>query len=91
MIATRAAPVTPATAPVQTLPKVRFRGVSKRFGDGADAIEALSPIDLDIDPNAFLCLVGPSGCGKSTLLKILAGFETRAAASSSSRARCSPG
>jgi len=77
MIATRAvSSVMQTAAPAQTLPKVRFRGVSKRFGDGAAAIEALSPIDLDIAPNAFLCLVGPSGCGKSTLLNILAGFET---------------
>ena len=56
--------------------KARFDQVSKRFGDGSDAVQALEPITLDIAENAFVCLVGPSGCGKSTLLNILAGFET---------------
>ena len=56
--------------------KARFEQVSKRFGTGAQAVQALEPIDLDIAPNAFVCLVGPSGCGKSTLLNLLAGFDT---------------
>ena len=56
--------------------KARFDNVTKRFGNGPDAVQALEPIDLDIAENAFCCLVGPSGCGKSTLLNILAGFET---------------
>ena len=55
--------------------KARFDQVSKRFGGGADAVQALEPLTLDIAENAFVCLVGPSGCGKSTLLNILAGFE----------------
>ena len=57
-------------------PKARFEGVSKRFGSGADAVQALDPLTLDLVENAFLCLVGPSGCGKSTLLNLLAGFDT---------------
>ena len=56
--------------------KARFEEVSKRFGSGSDAVQALQPISLDIAENAFVCLVGPSGCGKTTLLNILAGFET---------------
>ena len=60
----------------RTAVKARFEGVSKRFGSGEDAVQALDPLSLDLAENAFLCLVGPSGCGKSTLLNILAGFET---------------
>ncbi len=56
--------------------KARFDAVSKRFGSGPDAVQALEPITLEIAKNGFVCLVGPSGCGKSTLLNILAGFET---------------
>ena len=56
--------------------KARFDAVSKRFGNGPDAVQALEPITLDIAQNAFVCLLGPSGCGKSTLLNILAGFES---------------
>jgi ABC-type nitrate/sulfonate/bicarbonate transport system ATPase subunit len=62
-------------APAAGAPKVRFEGVSKRFGDGPDAVQALEPITLDIAQGAFTCLLGPSGCGKSTLLNIVAGFE----------------
>jgi len=51
-------------------------GISKRFGDGPDAIQALEPMSLAIASGDFICLVGPSGCGKSTLLNIVAGFET---------------
>ena len=50
--------------------------VSKRFGRGAAAVQALEPIDLAIESGDFVCIVGPSGCGKSTLLNIVAGFET---------------
>jgi ABC-type nitrate/sulfonate/bicarbonate transport system ATPase subunit len=56
--------------------KVLFSGVSKRFGDGDSAVQALQQMDVAITPQDFLCVVGPSGCGKSTLLNILAGFET---------------
>ena len=61
---------------VPAVVKARFEEVSKRFGSGDDAVQALDPLTLDLVENAFLCLVGPSGCGKSTLLNILAGFET---------------
>ena len=50
--------------------------MSKRFGAGADAVQALEPIDIAVGAGEFLTIVGPSGCGKSTLLNIVAGFET---------------
>jgi ABC-type nitrate/sulfonate/bicarbonate transport system ATPase subunit len=56
--------------------KLVVNGVSKRFGTGADAVQALEPIDLAVGAGEFLTIVGPSGCGKSTLLNIVAGFET---------------
>ncbi|MEO8136702.1 MAG: ABC transporter ATP-binding protein [Betaproteobacteria bacterium] len=51
-------------------------GVSKRFGSGPDAIQAIEPMSLAINSGDFVCIVGPSGCGKSTFLNIVAGFET---------------
>ncbi|OBG97768.1 ABC transporter [Mycobacterium sp. E136] len=54
---------------------VRISGVSHRYGRGGDAVTALGPVDLTVEPGAFLVLVGASGCGKSTLLRLLAGFE----------------
>ena len=54
-----------------TLMRVRFEGVSKRFGAHA----ALRSIDLDVHAGECLVLLGPSGCGKTTLLRLLAGLE----------------
>ena len=50
-------------------------GIRKAFGKGANAVEVLKRIDIDVAPGEFLILVGPSGCGKSTLLNIIAGLE----------------
>lgn len=56
------------------------KGISiRRIGvvfnsNSADPVEAVRPLDLEIEPGEFIALVGPSGCGKSTLLNVLAGF-----------------
>src|ERR1700681_2099197 len=63
-------------APRRATAKLVIDGVSKRFGSGADAVQALQPIDVAVSAGEFLTIVGPSGCGKSTLLNIVAGFET---------------
>jgi len=55
---------------------LRIANVAHRYGSGADAVTALGPVDLDVEPGAFLVLVGASGCGKSTLLRLIAGFES---------------
>ncbi|MBS7707316.1 ABC transporter ATP-binding protein [Chelatococcus asaccharovorans] len=49
---------------------VQFRGVTKRFGSA----EALSALDLKVEPGEFVSLLGPSGSGKSTTLGLLAGL-----------------
>ncbi len=56
-------------------PKVRLRGVTKRFLVKRRPVDALAGIDIDIQAGEFFCIVGPSGCGKTTLLRILAGLE----------------
>lgn len=55
---------------------VELRGVAHRYGKSGQQVTAVGPIDLTVEPGAFLVLVGASGCGKSTLLRLLAGFET---------------
>jgi NitT/TauT family transport system ATP-binding protein len=51
---------------------ITVTGVSKRFGAGATAVQALENVDLVVGPGEFVSLIGPSGCGKSTLLRIIA-------------------
>jgi cell division transport system ATP-binding protein len=49
-------------------PVISLRGVSKRYANGALALEE---IDLEVDRGDFLFLVGPSGAGKSTIVRLL--------------------
>ncbi|MBO0517704.1 ATP-binding cassette domain-containing protein, partial [Streptomyces beijiangensis] len=55
-------------------PKLQARTLTRTFGRGQKTLAALGPLDLDIPPGEFTCIVGPSGCGKSTLLRIAAGL-----------------
>ena len=52
--------------------EIEFDDVTKRYGDGYEAVKHL---DLDIHDGELMILVGPSGCGKSTALRIVAGLE----------------
>ena len=53
---------------------VQVSDVSKRYGVGAKAVEALARTSFDIAEGEFLSIVGPSGCGKSTLLMMMSGL-----------------
>jgi len=53
-------------------PLIRFRNVTKRFGE----FVAIDDLTLDIYEREFFALLGPSGCGKTTMMRMLAGFET---------------
>src|SRR5260370_31149553 len=54
---------------------LKIESVSKTFTGRAGIVEALRPVDVDVEAGEFICLLGPSGCGKSTLLSIIAGLE----------------
>ncbi|NPV92785.1 MAG: ABC transporter ATP-binding protein [Firmicutes bacterium] len=57
--------------------EISIRQLSKQFIDtDGGLLEALSEVDLEIEPGEFVSVVGPSGCGKSTMLRLIAGLDS---------------
>jgi putative ABC transport system ATP-binding protein len=54
---------------------VSARGVSRRFGEGDAAVDALTEVSVAFERDRFTAIMGPSGSGKSTLMHILAGLD----------------
>jgi putative ABC transport system ATP-binding protein len=57
----------------QTL--VEAQDLSRRFGEGEAAVDALSDVSVEFPASRFAAIMGPSGSGKSTLMHILAGLD----------------
>jgi putative ABC transport system ATP-binding protein len=55
---------------------VELRNVSKTYARGAQKVEVLSRINLDIAEGDFIALMGPSGSGKTTLLNLVGGIDS---------------
>ncbi len=51
------------------------RDVTRRYGDGDTAVDALRGISVDVPAGKLTAVMGPSGSGKSTLMHILAGLD----------------
>ena len=60
-------------------PLIRLRGVTKVYGEGATAFQALKGVDLDIARGEFVAIMGPSGSGKSTAMNMLGCLDTPSA------------
>jgi putative ABC transport system ATP-binding protein len=54
---------------------VRCADLSRRFGEGQAAVDALRGVTLDFPAGQLTGIVGPSGSGKSTLMHVLAGLD----------------
>jgi putative ABC transport system ATP-binding protein len=54
---------------------VSARDVTKRYGSGGAAVDALRGVSVDFPKGQFAAVMGPSGSGKSTLMNILAGLD----------------
>ena len=55
---------------------IRLSGITKTYGSGQAAFQALKGIDLAIQSGDFVAIMGHSGSGKSTTMNILGCLDT---------------
>jgi putative ABC transport system ATP-binding protein len=67
--ATDGRPAAPAS------PVVEAQELSRRYGEGETAVDALREVDLEVARGKLTAVMGPSGSGKSTLMHLLAGLD----------------
>src|SRR6266498_1357996 len=67
----------PAAEVAQPAPQVvvAARELSRRYGEGETAVDALAGVSLAVSAGELTAVMGPSGSGKSTLMHILAGLD----------------
>ncbi|MBP7529916.1 MAG: ABC transporter ATP-binding protein [Syntrophorhabdaceae bacterium] len=57
-------------------PLIELMGITKVYGKGQAALQALRGIDLSVLEGDFVAVMGPSGCGKSTCMNLLGCLDT---------------
>lgn len=58
-------------ASTKSTPVIHLQKLTKQYGRGDAAHNALDEVTLKIEKGEFIAIMGPSGCGKTTLLNII--------------------
>ena len=66
----------PENQPENCPPLIELQGVTKVYGTGSAAMQALRGVDLRIQRGEFVAVMGASGSGKSTCMNILGCLDT---------------
>jgi putative ABC transport system ATP-binding protein len=67
--------MTTATPPAATQRVVAAESLTRRYGEGETAVDALRGVNMSVMSGELSAVMGPSGSGKSTLMHILAGLD----------------
>src|SRR6266567_6392768 len=68
----------PAVGAVETAPDgpvVEAHELTRRYGEGDTAVDALRGVNLEVERGKLTAVMGPSGSGKSTLMHLLAALD----------------
>ena len=66
----------PENQPIHRAALIELQGVTKVYGTGSAAMQALRGVDLRIQRGEFVAVMGASGSGKSTCMNILGCLDT---------------
>ena len=70
-----AVPAAGAAEATPTGPVVEAHELTRRYGEGDTAVDALRGVSLEVTRGKLTAVMGPSGSGKSTLMHILAALD----------------